>query len=57
MLGDPVRHVPSVAGAVEAFFASRDLASGTCRTYRQTVDPPSKPQPVIGRSPASPPSW
>ena len=39
MLGDPVRHVPSVAGAVEAFFASWDLASGTRRTYRQTLDP------------------
>ena len=39
MLGDPVRHVPSVAGAVEAFFASWDPASGTRRTYRQTLDP------------------
>ncbi len=38
-MGDPVRHVPSVAGAVEAFFASWDLVSGTRRTYRQTLDP------------------
>ena len=32
-------HVPSVAGAVEAFFAQRDLAAGTCRTYRQALGP------------------
>ncbi len=32
-------HVPSVAGAVEAFFAGRDLASATCRTYRQALGP------------------
>ena len=32
-------HVPSVAGAVEAFFAGRDLAAATCRTYRQALDP------------------
>ena len=35
----PVCHVPSVAGAVEAFFAGRDLAPTTCRTYRQARDP------------------
>ena len=35
----PVCHVPSVAGAVEAFFAGRDLASATCRTYRQALGP------------------
>ena len=35
----PVCHVPPVAGAVEAFFAGRDLASGTCRTYRQALGP------------------
>ena len=35
----PVCHVPSVAGAVEAFFAGRDLAAGTCRTYRQALGP------------------
>ncbi len=35
----PVCHLPSVAGAVEAFFAGRDLASGTCRTYRQALGP------------------
>ena len=33
----PVCHVPSVGGAVEAFFAGRDLAAGTCRTYRQAL--------------------
>ena len=32
-------HVPSVGGAVEAFFAGRDLAAGTCRTYRQALTP------------------
>ena len=32
-------HLPSVAGAVEAFFAGRDLVSGTCRTYRQALGP------------------
>ena len=32
-------HVPSVAGAVEAFFAGRDLAAATCRTYRQALGP------------------
>ena len=35
----PVRHTPSVAGAVEAFFAHRDLASETHRTYRKALDP------------------
>ena len=35
----PVCHVPSVAGAVEAFFAGRDLAAATCRTYRQAFGP------------------
>ena len=35
----PVCHLPSVAGAVEAFFAGRDLAAGTCRTYRQAFGP------------------
>ena len=35
----PVCHVPSVAGAVEAFFASRDLAPTSCRTYRQALGP------------------
>ena len=35
----PVCHVPSVAGAVEAFFAGRDLAAATCRTYRQALGP------------------
>ena len=37
--GHRVRHVPSLAGAVEAFFANRDLAFATCRTYRQALDP------------------
>ena len=37
--GHPVRHVPSVAGAVEAFFAHRDLAAETRRTYRKALDP------------------
>ena len=32
-------HVPSLAGAVEAFFAGRDLAAATCRTYRQALGP------------------
>ena len=35
----PVRHVPSLAGAVEAFFANRDLAAETCRTYRKALTP------------------
>ena len=35
----PVCHVPSVGGAVEAFFAGRDLASAACRTYRQALGP------------------
>ena len=35
----PVCHVPSVGGAVEAFFAQRDLAAATCRTYRQALGP------------------
>ena len=35
----PVCHVPSVVGAVEAFFAVRDLAAATCRTYRQALGP------------------
>ena len=35
----PVCHLPSVGWAVEAFFAGRDLASGTCRTYRQALGP------------------
>ena len=33
-----MRHTPSVAGAVEAFFANRDLAAETCRTYRMALD-------------------
>ena len=37
--GHPVRHVPSLAGAVEAFFSGRDLAPATCRTYRQALGP------------------
>ena len=37
--GHPVRHVPSVAGAVGAFFAGCDLAAETRRTYRQALDP------------------
>ena len=37
--GHPVHHVPSLAGAVEAFFANRDLAPETCRTYRKALDP------------------
>ena len=35
----PVCHAPSVGWAVEAFFAGRDLAAGTCRTYRQALGP------------------
>ena len=35
----PVHHVPSLAGAVEVFFAHRDLAAETCRTYRKALDP------------------
>ena len=34
-----MRHTPSVAGAVEAFFANCDLAAETCRTYRMALDP------------------
>ena len=37
--GHPVRHVPSVAGAVEAYFANRDLAAETRRTYRKALYP------------------
>ena len=37
--GHPVRHVPSLSGAVEAFFSGRDLAPATCRTYRQALGP------------------
>ena len=37
--GHPVRHVPSVAGAVEAFLAHRDLAAETRRTYRKALGP------------------
>ena len=37
--GHPLHHVPSLAAAVEAFFAGRDLAPTTCRTYRQALDP------------------
>ena len=37
--GHPVRHTPSVAGAVDAFFAGRDLAAETRRTYRKALDP------------------
>ena len=32
-------HVPSVGGAVEAFFAGRDLAAATRSTYRQALGP------------------
>ena len=39
LLVHPVCHVPSVGWAVEAFFAGRDLAAGTCRTYRQALGP------------------
>ncbi len=35
----PVRHVPSLSGAVEAFFAHRDLAAETRRSYRKALDP------------------
>ena len=38
-LDHSVCHVPSVAGAVEAFFAGRGLAAATCRTYRQALTP------------------
>ena len=34
-----MRHVPSLSGAVEAFFGGRDLAAATRRTYRQALDP------------------
>ena len=34
-----MRHVPSVSGAVEAYFAHRDLAAETRRTYRKALDP------------------
>ena len=37
--GHPVRHVPSLAGAVEAYFAGRDLAAETRRTYRKALTP------------------
>ena len=37
--GHPVRHVPSLAGAVEAYFANRDLAAETRHTYRKALDP------------------
>ena len=39
----PVLGVPSVAGAVEAFFANRDLAPATRSNYRQALGPSSKP--------------
>ena len=39
VLEHPVCHVPSLAGAVEAFFANRDLAPTSCRTYRQALGP------------------
>ena len=35
----PVCHVPSLSGAVEAFFAHRDLAAETRRTYREALTP------------------
>lgn len=35
--GHSLRHVPSLAGAVEAFFTNRDLALATCRTYHQAL--------------------
>ena len=38
-LDHPLHHVPSVAGAVEAFFAGRDLAVETRRAYRKALDP------------------
>ena len=34
-----MRHVPSLAGAVEAFLVGRDLAAATRRTYRQALTP------------------
>ena len=34
-----MRHVPSLAGAVEVFLAGRDLAAATRRTYRQALTP------------------
>ena len=37
--GHPLRHVPSLSGAVEGFFAHRDLAAETRRTYRKALDP------------------
>ena len=37
--GHPLHHVPSVSGAVEAFFAHRDLAAETRRTYRKALTP------------------
>ena len=37
--GHPVLHVPSLAGAVEAFLVGRDLAAATRRTYRQALGP------------------
>ena len=40
--GHPVRHVPSLAGAVEAYFAGRDLAAETRRTYRKALTPPRR---------------
>ncbi|MCY4369349.1 MAG: site-specific integrase [bacterium] len=35
----PLRHVPSLAGAVEAFLGGRALAAATRRTYRQALGP------------------
>ena len=35
----PVFRIPSVSGAVDAFFAQRDLAPASCRTYRQAFVP------------------
>ena len=35
----PGRHVPSLSGAVEAYFAHRDLAAETRRTYRKALTP------------------
>ena len=34
-----MHHVLSVAGAVEAFVANRDLAAETHRAYRKALDP------------------
>ena len=56
-LGHPLRHVPSLAGAVEAFLAGRDLAAATRRTYRQALTPSSRPWTATGRSPNSTRSW